>query len=68
MSQVFSIDQDETWITPIVHTLQGADDHLDKKELAKLQCKASRYLYLVQFRVIRVKLVTQHNSRTYILS
>ncbi|KAA3474447.1 rve domain-containing protein [Gossypium australe] len=46
MSQVFSIDQEEIWMTPIVHTLQGANDQLDKKELTKLQCKVVRYTLL----------------------
>ncbi|KAA3473236.1 Retrovirus-related Pol polyprotein from transposon 17.6 [Gossypium australe] len=46
MLQVMCIDQKETWIIPIVHTLHGIYDNLDNKELAKLQRKATRYTIL----------------------
>ncbi|KAK5775691.1 hypothetical protein PVK06_043614 [Gossypium arboreum] len=30
--QVYDIDQEDTWMTPIVHVLQGTNDYLDKKK------------------------------------
>ncbi|TYI84219.1 hypothetical protein E1A91_D05G348900v1, partial [Gossypium mustelinum] len=36
----------ETWITPIIHTLQGKKESQDRKELTKQQCKAARYTLL----------------------
>ncbi|KAH1082887.1 hypothetical protein J1N35_022648 [Gossypium stocksii] len=40
--QVLSLDQEETWMTTIIFTLQGKEIHMDRKELAKLQCRAVR--------------------------
>ncbi|XP_016718685.1 uncharacterized protein [Gossypium hirsutum] len=44
--QVLCIDQEETWMTPIVRTLPGTYDKLDKKKIAKLQHKDVRYTLL----------------------
>ncbi|KAA3467173.1 gag-pol polyprotein [Gossypium australe] len=40
--QVLCVDQKETWMTPIVCTVQGTQDNLEKMELVKLQCKVTR--------------------------
>ncbi|KAA3461729.1 protein NYNRIN-like [Gossypium australe] len=44
--QVYDIDQEDQWMTPIVHILQGTNDYLDKKDLTKVKCKAARYTLL----------------------
>lgn len=43
MPQIFNLSQEEPWMTIIILTLQGDKNHLDKKELAKSQYKATRY-------------------------
>ncbi|KAA3484423.1 Retrovirus-related Pol polyprotein from transposon 17.6 [Gossypium australe] len=42
-SQVLYMNQKETWMMPIIRTLQGEQDNQDMKEIAKLQRKAARF-------------------------